>query len=394
MMAYLSLLLIAILTVASGATPLYCSDVQSPASGSGHNTDLSQVTTLQYCIIDNCTIMRIDTGQQLDIVYTTESLLIVTPKDGHTSMVITKIDDELPCLEYPNTTDNSHTIQQYVQLLNPLLQIPVCAYTLTVHLLFKNLRRSLFGKLLMLYNLFTVIRNINAIVLLIMHYWITVNSQTVCHIATIAFILTLAGGEVFTTNILYHLAYIMYRCYHVKSAMSKKRSEYLFRRYIAYAGFTLILLFFVTIAYDWRTGMDKYTILPNGHCSFADPSTYNTFYLYVLSTFINKVLQMTMFSAYLYYLYKFNLNVRAAQVTLDVQYSRKFFRIATAMGASIGFSFFAYFLVVFIPEYTDIIISGSGTFELIQQVVIMTSFMCTKKMYAKCKACCLETDQS
>ena len=113
MMAYVSLLLIAILTVASGATPLYCSDVQSPASGSGHNTDLSQVTTLQYCIIDNCTIMRIDTGQQLDIVYTTESLLIVTPKDGHTSVKIAKIDDELPCLEYPNTitTDDNKIIE-------------------------------------------------------------------------------------------------------------------------------------------------------------------------------------------------------------------------------------------------------------------------------------------
>ena len=77
MMAYLcSPVLITILTVASGATPLYCSDVQSPTGGSGHNTDPSQVTTLQYCIIDNCTVMRIDTGQQLDITYTTESLLI------------------------------------------------------------------------------------------------------------------------------------------------------------------------------------------------------------------------------------------------------------------------------------------------------------------------------
>ena len=103
---------------------------------------------------------------------------------------------------------------------------------------------------------------------------------------------------------------------------------------------------------------------------------------------------MTIFSAYLYYLYKFNLNIRAAQVTLDVQYSRKLFRIATAMGASIGFSFFTYFLVVFIPEYSDIIFSFTGILDLIQQVVIMTSFMCTKKMYAKCKACCLETDQS
>ena len=110
MIAFVSLL-IAILTVASGATPLYCSDVQSPASGSGHNTDLSQVTTLQYCIIDNCTIMRIDTGQQLDIVYTTESLLIVTPKDGHTSVKIAKTDDELSCLEYPNATDDNKIIE-------------------------------------------------------------------------------------------------------------------------------------------------------------------------------------------------------------------------------------------------------------------------------------------
>ena len=94
MMACLcSLLLIAILTVGSKATPLYCSDVQSSASGSGHSTDLSQVTTLQYCIIDNCTIMRIDTGQQLDIVYTTENLLIVTPKGGCTCLLIAKFND-------------------------------------------------------------------------------------------------------------------------------------------------------------------------------------------------------------------------------------------------------------------------------------------------------------
>ena len=100
MMAYVSLLLIAILTVA--------------IVGLLHSTVLMYshqlvvvVTTLisdkslhynnnYYCIIDNCTIMRIDTRQHLDIVYTTGSLLIVTPKDGHTSIAISKIDDELP----------------------------------------------------------------------------------------------------------------------------------------------------------------------------------------------------------------------------------------------------------------------------------------------------------
>ena len=47
LMAYFSLLLTVILTVAStGAAPIYCSDVQSPASGSHNTYD-------NYCIICN-----------------------------------------------------------------------------------------------------------------------------------------------------------------------------------------------------------------------------------------------------------------------------------------------------------------------------------------------------
>ena len=47
-----------------------------------------------------------------------------------------------------------------------------------------------------------------------------------------------------------------------------------------------------------------------------------------------------MFSAYLVYYHKFNLNVCAAQVSLD--YSRKLVRIAIAMGGTIGLSFFIF----------------------------------------------------
>ena len=176
MMAYLySLLLIAILTVASGATPRYCSDVQSPADGSGHNTDLSQVTTLQYCIIDNCTIMRIDIGQQLDIIYTTENLLIVTPKDGRTSMVIAKLMDWLPCLRYPNTTANGQVI---IQLVMCSLITVVSAYILIVQLLFKKFH-TLFGKLLIFYNLGLVCASGGIAAITLTHHYITVDSQTI-----------------------------------------------------------------------------------------------------------------------------------------------------------------------------------------------------------------------
>ena len=63
-MAWLTLLFI-IVEVQS----LNCSDQQLPASG---DDDLQQVTILQYCLVNNCTIERIDAGEKLDIVYTTK----------------------------------------------------------------------------------------------------------------------------------------------------------------------------------------------------------------------------------------------------------------------------------------------------------------------------------
>ena len=140
----MSLLLIAILTVASaGAAPIYYSDTQSPAASGSHDTDLSQVISLQYCIIDNCTIMKIDTGEQLDIVYTTESLLVVTPIERLTSTAIAKIDDELSCLKY-NTADGSQLIEFVVKTIFVSLTMMVSIYIIVVHLLFKEFRTLIY----------------------------------------------------------------------------------------------------------------------------------------------------------------------------------------------------------------------------------------------------------
>ena len=168
-----AMLLITILTMTSGATPLYCSDVQSSASGD-HHGDPSQVISLHYCIIDNCTIMRIDTGQQLDIVYTTESLLVVTPVDGHTSMEIAKIDDKIPCLEY-HTNDSSQIAKFLSGIILTSLLFIVSGYILMVHLLFKELR-TIFGKLLMFYSFSVMSTAASVIALSLMHHLITVNS--------------------------------------------------------------------------------------------------------------------------------------------------------------------------------------------------------------------------
>ena len=383
MMAYLTLLLITtIFTVASGATPLlYCSDVQSPASGN-HNTDLSQVTTLQYCIIDNCTIMRIDNGQQLDIVYTTESLLIVTPIDDHTSMVIAKIDNEMPCLKFYNTIDDTQGNPLVGITIISLLIMMASGYVVIVHLLFKQLR-SLFRKLLIFYNLCVMSTMGGVIVTYLMHYQITVNSQTICHTVLIVFMMIYTSTELYATNILTHLAYIMYRCYNLKPEMSDKRSKFLFRCYNAYAFITLVLFFFIAIAYDWRTGNGRYTILPNGHCNSISQYSYTTLFLNDIFISINKFIQIAMFLAYVVYFYKLKVNIGN-----PIQYNRELFRIAIAMGATIGVSYFIWVLLAFDPnpQHADIIGISGGVLLLIQQGVIMASFMCTKKMSDLCKA--------
>ena len=75
-MGCIALLFIVILTTVSKVTSLHCSDQQLPAIG---DDDLQQVTTLQYYLVDNCTIMVIDTGEKLDIIYTTDSLICYYP---------------------------------------------------------------------------------------------------------------------------------------------------------------------------------------------------------------------------------------------------------------------------------------------------------------------------
>ena len=77
-MACSVLLTLLVLTISKAAEAV---DHQCPVAGSASGmADFQQVTTVDYCVVDDCTIMRTDSGEELDIVYTTDSLLVVTPK--------------------------------------------------------------------------------------------------------------------------------------------------------------------------------------------------------------------------------------------------------------------------------------------------------------------------
>ena len=224
----------------------------------------------------------------------------------------------------------------------------------------------------------------SVLTLLLMNHLIVVNSQAVCHTVMIIFIIAAAKYEVFATNILTHLAYTMYRCYRLKSGISAKQEQFLFRCYFSYALFTLVLLFFLVISFDWRTGNGEYTLLPNGHCAFVDQYSYTTLYVAEIPTAVNKVMQISMFVAYIVYYVKFNLKIHRNGAA--IRYNRHLFNIAIAMGATIGLSYFVFIFLIFDSEFVDAVIGISGASLLvIQQCVIMKSFLCTEKMSGLCK---------
>ena len=293
-------------------------------------------------------------------------------------MMIAKLVDELPCLKYPIIIAHGPVT---IRIVLSLLITVVSAYILIVQLLLKKFH-TLFGKLLIFYNLSLVCAGSAIAVIVITHYYVILNSQTVCYTAMLTYTLSFASSEIFGTNILSFLAYLMYRCYHLKSEVSKKTSQFLLRCYTGYAAFALVLLFFATIAYDWRTGNGKYTIL-YGHCHHIDYSTYNTLYFSNYIVGINKFLQIIMFSAYLVYYYKFKTNVCPAQVSL--QHNKELVKIAIAMGASIGLAYFM-FTILAVLDYSHTAFMSSSILLIIQQTVIMTSYISTKKIFGLCKA--------
>ena len=378
-MACVVFLLVVIFTT-SEATLLYCSP--SDYIGSGSMDDLQQVTTLQYCVVDNCTIMRIDTGQELDVVYTTESIIVINPTDGQTSSVIARHDNELACVLPHSMVHMDDHIGQFIgSMIISILIMTVSGYILIVHLLFKQLH-NLMGKLMISYNFTLICQCIITSVWLLLRYQIPVNSQITCHIINILFITASLGSDTITTCILAYLANLMYYSYNLKQ-MSKSKSKFLFKCYTAYVIGTIIFYLFVIIAYDLKTGNGKYTIDPlHGYCIFLSEKTYNTLTIRHISTVLNKITQIVMLTAYLYYLYKINVESEYTQR----QYSKQLLMVAISMGANIGVSQFIWIISEIVGLGDSPIASITGAiFLLIQQCVIMIIFMCTPKMSRLCK---------
>ena len=361
-------------------------DVYSPASGMA---DLKQNSTLQYCVIATCTIMRIDIGQQLDIVYTTQSLLVVTPTDGQTSMIIPKNEPELFC-STTNAANEDRTESIAAIIVSTLVAI-VSGYIAGIHFFFKELRTN-FGKLMIFYNLIIVFRNVVSISLYLRNI---IYPTLPCYPFIFLFIQSEIATEGFSTCILGYLAYIMH--YSLKSRqVTKQLNKQLYRRCLKYVFGSLLLFDILIVSYDFGTGANKNTLLPNGRCSFNYHSGYDTIIVVAFNNVLNKVLQMIFLVIYFICQYKLNKMlkiVRTLSVNPDRRLNKLLCKIAITMGATIRASHFIFIFSAYaisIPNAFEV----GGLCLLMQQCTILILMMTSRKMARLCKERCSNTETS
>jgi len=311
----------------------------------------------------------IDTGEKLDITYTTDNLIFTTPIDGRTSMMIAKDTNELSCVI-------SETEFQGVQLAVMMILAISSGYTVAVHLIFKELRNT-GGKLLMLYNLAIVCFSIAASAQII-QFKVAVNSHPFCYVVAIIILVSGVSIEALATSILHQIAYVMYSSEKLR-AIQPEESKERFTYYMTYVLGTAMFTLFLMICYDLATGDYKALLQPDGHCVdlYGHPD-YGTAQIGLSISAINKMAQFVLFITYLYYMYKLSKNITNPAILEKQQPLLR--KIGTAMGAVVGLAYLMHIVDAIFKIEPDILVTLIFGLFLTQQCVILAIFMCSKKM--------------
>ena len=385
-MEFIIALLLVIATTQAMPIHRHCNtDAYLPASGM---VDLKKNSTMKYCLIDTCTIMRIDTGKQLDIVYTTQSLLIVTPTDGQTSMIIRKNEPELFC---PTTNTDEDSTESIAAVIVSTLVALVSGYIAAIHFVFKELRTN-FGKLMIFYNVIIVLRNVVSISLYLRN---TFYPTLPCYPFIFSFIQSEIATESFSTCILGYLAYIMHHSLKSRQ-VTKQLNKQLYKHCLKYVLGSLLLFDIFIISYDFGTGASKNTLLPNGRCSFNFHSGYDTIAVVAFNNVLNKVLQLIFLVIYFVCQYKLNKMlkiVRTLAVNQDRRLSTLLCKIAVTMGATVRASHFVFIFSVYAISIPNAFAVG-GVCLLLQQCTILTLMMTSRKMSRLCKERCSKEESA
>ena len=350
-------------------------------SGSGADA-VEEVVTLQYCIINNSTILRIDTGEYLDIIYKRDSVLVVTPNDLQTTMTVSRLNNE-PVCSMDNSPSNvilSTFLYVFMSVWLAIL-LSVTGYNIAIHLLFKELCNSL-GKLLMLYSFFLAGQSISFFILTTVMYKFLISLHYICYIFKMVLIATDIGYDATATCILAHCAYHLWQSYKMIPA-NPSMDKVLSRRYFGYIFGTVVTSMCAILAYDFKINKQNFDM----SCDQDDPTFYALVKIMFAVSSINRLIQIAFFIIYLYCSYQ----LKISQDVTGYQMNPKLFRIAIAMGVTITFAKLIFMLNRVIAETTDINFSAlvdtiGSLILLIQHCIIVGLLRWVKNVYrALCK---------
>ena len=217
-----------------------------------------------------------------------------------------------------------------------------------------------------------------------MEFIISVNSHAVCYVISIASILSGISIDLYATCIFHHTVYIMY-CSHKLRRITPEQSKRYFTYYIIYHLSTIMIVFLGMVGYDMVKDNYNSIILPNGHCIYTNRHQDDTCQIPIVIAGINKMAQLTLFIAYLCYIYQLNKDI-SNPVILERQQSL-LHKIALAMGAVVGLSYMVYAVNVITRLDTVPYVALIASLFLVQQSVIIAIFLCSKKMRRKYRGC-------
>jgi len=166
---------------------------------------------------------------------------------------------------------------------------------------------------------------------------------------------------------------------------SDDNNKYQFKCYIAYILTVIMISLLLIFTYDLATGNWSNTMLANGRCVHLNQTNYGTMPLMFAITGINKAFQIVAFIMYLFYCYKLRNKVHDKKTISARKRDQKLFKIAIAMGATIGISvLFSAFnkisgATLILVEIIAVIL------QFVQHCIIVTSFRWIRNT---CKTVC------
>ena len=356
--------------------------ITTSEGGSGED-GVEEVVTLQYCIINNSTILRLDTGEHLDIINTRDNTLVVTSSDFQNFTTVSRLNNELICSVINNSPGNfilPSSLYAFMSVWLAILLL-VTGYNITLHLSYKELRNSI-GVLLMSYSFFLAAQSISFFMMATLMYKFLISLHYVCYIIKMVYIATDIGYDTTATCILMHTVYHLWQSYKMLP-VNPSKEKVLLRRYFGYVTGIVIASMFIILAYDLGVNKQKF----DASCDQHDPTFDALVTIMFTISSINRLTQIVLFITYLYYWYK----LRTSQVATGYLIDPKLFRIAIAMGVTITFAKFIFMLNWMLVQttginFTPLVDSIGSVILLIQYCIIVGLLRWVKNVYtALCK---------